>query len=1326
MRLTILAGPDAGAVFTPEGDTVVIGRSRVCQVILHDPYVGKQHCTITRRGDRFVLTDLDTASGTFLTEPRNRITTPQPLEAVSEVFLGATTRLQIELFPDQPQREGAHSQERIASDIKPPTVGPEPVKAVMPSAVPIVISVVSGPDHGKVYSPLKDAFTIGRSETCDLVLHDARASRVHAVIEREGDGYCLYDKETGNGTFLRSPTERIFRATGLSDGDIIYIGQTQLRVELSSSAFSTDDPTSATLVSTMDGDKKVVFTLTSPLRSARHSQVFSVPAETLPESHKGDAPTVVEKSNTSREDQQKPSSLGEPGVWITLRVIQGEDAGAVFSPPPQGQTFTVGRGQKVDFRVREPNASREHFSIKREATGCILIDANSTNGTFINKGATRVREVTLADGDEIRIINTVLKVELPLADNPTLFVTPPASPLSSPSGEPQLADAQESASQGGPQTEAVQSQSAAFKKRLAKIQKQKGVNLRPFTIPGTVRHWATLLLMLIGVVSSYGFLLTGRPVPFSGGDVVKGHAEWQNECATCHSPWGVQSVDDACVTCHIKPERKRREYFRSDPALAQNNCVSCHTEHRGRDFDIAGTQDSVAGATGRGVRFAFMDYKSENATFCWKCHSEGIQTRRFQDRPLEAYYRKVFLAAEAVPSASGRVVNPLKVQPSSPIEKAREAWLRDNNAQESGLRYGHAKHDRDIAKNEQDKLACTACHLQAPKEARQRPSAALIEGDIAFPGHTQCIDCHKQWVVDPDPQVAVKSKASGDCGKCHTRQDGGVTRVRSRIRYVNFSHESHNLKSSACEQCHRIVLTETQYLPVLRSAEAYPVSMNECYKCHVEENKRHPQATLTCLGCHGSHHTYASVSPLTAGWVSKLTFDNVLLMLFVMVVGLSVYTYADARIVREWLAKADAPLVREEVPIAKPPAGGGEVFAFPQINELTCIGCSNCWRNCPAEVLASREEPKSKHGHVSSVVNPDRCKAQEGCRICQDGCPTEPVSIRVTPGPVTKKILCAKTDERYESNIPGLFLAGDVTGRGGLIKKAINQGDTVARYIADRKPPIADAQYDVIIVGAGPAGLCAALEAQRKNLRYALFERTTVASTIQDFPRDKPSEGNPLLMSQYGLLYMPDVIEQEKLIAMWEKIIREQGLQINEREEVLEVKKQERLFSVTTTKGSYEGAYVIITVGNRGNPRKLGVPGEEFPRVLYNLSQPADFQGKKVLVVGGGNSAVESAIALAKQPGTTVTVSYRQEKFSRISLGNAERIAEQEKAGRVTILFNSSVTAIADRKVTLKVQEKTQELENDNIFALLGAEPPNDWLKKIGIELVTIEIPEEG
>ncbi|HXG21051.1 MAG TPA: FHA domain-containing protein, partial [Methylomirabilota bacterium] len=1307
IRLTVLAGPDAGAVFTRASDTVVIGRSRTCHIILHDAYISKRHCTITRQGNHFILTDLNTKSGTFLNDPQNRLTAAQTLEEVSEVFLGSATHLRIELLPfreakdetvvDQSQlrRAGDETlvdplqQDRLSS---PATVAPsaqpraarsESVKAVRPSTVPLVISVVSGPDQGKVYTPSKEAFTIGRSETCDLVLHDPWASRVHATIEREGDGYSLHDENTRNGTFLQSPSARVFHAD-LSDGDLIYIGQTRLRVEIPSRSSATDIPTDATLVSTMVGGKKVVFTLTSPLRSAHRTRTYAFPSEMLSDDRKSETSTSEEQSRPQREEQLQPSVPGKSDVWITLRVIQGNDAGAVFSPPPRAQSFTVGRGQKADFRLSEANASREHFSITRTATGCILRDS-SLNGTFLNNATERITQVTLQHGDEIRVINTVLKVELPLAEEATVIIAPPTSSPSPPSGAPHPAEAQASAPQGRPQAEDIQSESAAFKQRLAKIQKQKGVNLRPFIMPGTVRHWASLLLMLIGVVSSYGFLLAGHPVSFSGGDLVKGHAKWQNDCTTCHTPWGLQAVDDACVTCHIKPETKGREYFRLTPTLARNECVSCHTEHRGQDFDIVGRQENGAGAPGRGVHLNLIGFKGENATFCWKCHGEGIQTRRFQDRPIEEYYRKVFLTAETAPSASGRVVNPLKPLPSSSTPVSREAWLRSHQAKETGLRYGHTKHDLDIAKANQDKLACTACHLRTSEETPPRPAAALIEGDIAFPGHAQCIDCHKDWLVDRDPQAAVKFKASGECKRCHTSEDGGVTRVRSRIQYVNFSHESHTRESSACEQCHRIVLTETQYLPVLRSTEAYPVSMNTCYQCHAEEKQRHPQATLDCLGCHGVHHTYASVTPLAASWARKLTFDNVLLMLGVIVVGLSAYTYVDARLVRQWLAKADAPLVEEEAAVVAPTAAAGEIFAFPQINELTCIGCGNCWRNCPTEVLAPREEPKSKHGHVSSVVNPDRCKARGGCHICQDKCPTTPVSIRVTQGPVKKEIECAKMDEHYESNVPGLFLAGDVTGRAGLIKKAINQGDTVARYIADRKPRNADAPYDVIIIGAGPAGLCAALEAQRKKLRYLLFERSTVASTIQDFPRDKPSLGEPVLLSQYGLLHMPDVIQKEALIAMWEQIIREKELQVNEREEVLEVKKGERFFSVTTTKGSYESAYVILAIGNRGNPRKLGVPGEEPPRVTYSLSDPAEFQGKRVLVVGGGDSAIEAAVALAKQPGTTVTLSYRQEKFAqnRVKLPNLEAIAAQEKEGRVTVLFNSVVTDITDHTVTL-------------------------------------------
>jgi len=311
-------------------------------------------------------------------------------------------------------------------------------------------------------------------------------------------------------------------------------------------------------------------------------------------------------------------------------------------------------------------------------------------------------------------------------------------------------------------------------------------------------------------------------------------------------------------------------------------------------------------------------------------------------------------------------------------------------------------------------------------------------------------------------------------------------------------------------------------------------------------------------------------------------------------------------------------------------------------------------------------------------------------------------------------------DDHNESNIPGLFLVGEVIGA-AQIKKAVNQGDQVIRYIAERKPRLADAPYDVIIVGAGPAGLGAALEAKRKKLRYLLLERATVASTIRDYPRDKAVLGEPVLLPQYGLLPMPNTAQKEELIAAWEKIIRENGLQIHEREEVIDIQKTNGLFTVTTSHGKHEGAYVVIAIGTRGNPRKIGAPGEDLPKIAYNLIDAAEFTGKKVLIVGGGDSAVEAAVALAKQKDTIVHISYRRGEFSRIKPRNADALAEQEKAARITILFHSTVTTIHETTVTLQVGEESKELANDMVFALIGADPPNDWLKKLGIEIVTVQ-----
>jgi putative YpdA family bacillithiol system oxidoreductase len=289
-----------------------------------------------------------------------------------------------------------------------------------------------------------------------------------------------------------------------------------------------------------------------------------------------------------------------------------------------------------------------------------------------------------------------------------------------------------------------------------------------------------------------------------------------------------------------------------------------------------------------------------------------------------------------------------------------------------------------------------------------------------------------------------------------------------------------------------------------------------------------------------------------------------------------------------------------------------------------------------------------------------------------------------------------------------------------LIKKAVNQGDQTARYIAEKKPRLADAPYDIIVIGAGPAGLGAALQAKKLGLRYLLLERENIASTIQNYPRDKAVLAEPVPVPLFGMLPMMDA-EKETLIEVWQAVVRTTGLQVNEYEEVLDLKKEDGLFTVTTVKSAYQGAYVILAIGTRGNPRKLGVPGEDLPKVTYNLIDAADFKGKKVLVVGGGDSAIEAAVALSQEDGATVTLSYRRGEFSRIKSRNAQAIADQEKAGRVTVVFNSQVTEIRERSATLKVGEGASELENDAVFVLIGADPPRAWLEKIGVKIVTVQ-----
>jgi thioredoxin reductase (NADPH) len=1333
IKLTVLTGTEAGTEFTPTGDAITLGRSNTCTIVLHDAAASRRHSSIERHGNEYILTDLQSGNGTFVNSPGNKISAPYVLQEGDEILIGKS-RVRV-TFPPQVDTDVATSLHRQPPPVSPSVGGTSPgptaraaapppaatspagassLNAILQPDVPIVVTVVSGPNRGMVYSPARDVFTIGRATTCDIALNDSTASRVHASIKREAGRYRLYDENSVNGVYLRTPQNRVYHSD-LADGDTIFIGQNQLRVEI----HLTPPPMEAgnedaTRISGTIAGKSFTFTLSALGGGSRgthtdegtHSgagpNTAIVPDDATRVGVMQSAPTPASEATSVVGAPGAPRAAASPpaapvGPKITLRVIEGKDQGTVFTPAPGETRCTIGRGEQASFRLQDRGASRIHCAIEISPAGFFLVDNGSLNGTFLNQSTDRITRVALKGGEEILLADTRLKVEITLpegvaaadGEEKTSFVpyhapTPAAPTASPPAREPAPVIVLEE-----PATEDVRSRSAAFKDRLATIAKESGVTLRPFTVPGTARQWATLALMLLAALSSYGFALLGRQDYFAGGPISESHAKledgkFEQRCTACHPAWGLQPVNATCAAtdCHADVLKVK--------GTERDDCVSCHTEHRGRNFAINGGKEQ-----------------------CWSCHEAGMNVRAYAARPMGIYHKQVFSVAEQLVPQPGKVPTQ-GIQPAA-LMTARETWQKDFSAQSVGLKYAHAAHKADVLEKNKKEEQCLDCHVK------------LLDGQFTpFPTHAQCIDCHKE-VANVDPQIA-KTSASKDCLLCHTQTDGGVTRVQQHINYVVFQHNDHG--QMRCEQCHAVVTSETQYRPVLRSAAAYPMPMDACYSCHEEK-----KVTIACLDCHRQHHSYPSTTELVQGWFGFLPFNGVLLTLVGLVGAMGAYTYMDMRLAQRWLAtlKPTAPTPADEAApasehaeaaeaagaasggaIAPPTPAESGLFPYPTIDADTCLPCGTCYDSCPGKVLAL-----SPITHKAAVVTPDACRSiSEGCTICHENCPTG--AIRISPVPIVRKSERPDIDPNCEShNVPGVFLGGEVLGN-ALIKKVVNQGGQIVRYIHTRKPLVAEAQYDIIIVGAGPCGLAAGLEAKERGLRYVILERESLANTIQNYPRDKAVLAEPVQMAVYGLLPMKDATKED-LVGLWEDIVRKENLQVKTHEEVTAVKKDGNLLTVTTARGSYQATYVILALGARGNPRKLGVAGEDLPKVSYNLNDPAEWKGKHVLIVGGGDSAIEAAVAISKQPGATVTLSYRSGAFSRAASRNVEAIKEAEKAGRVTVLLNSNVTKVEEKRVAIKVSNDVREIDNEAIFVLIGADPPKAWLEKIGLKFVIVE-----
>ncbi|MBI3652930.1 MAG: NAD(P)-binding domain-containing protein [Acidobacteria bacterium] len=1078
--------------------------------------------------------------------------------------------------------------------------------------------------------------------------------------------------------------------------------------------------------------------------------------------------------------------------------------------------LTIGRLIQNDLALNHPAVSRLHAGIKQIGKDFWINNLSESNGTLLN--GELVERTPLAEGDLIQIGPFLLKVNygntalyltvereievtpiiaqtnipMPSTGNggeenmKTLMVNIPArnaKPIVTPGGTQRLqGTGRLSTFLNGADEQALKVFWAKRKREEGKLAEKTPLHPKGARKIGKAQFnwkptldlrklwrksywvWGAGVVLVLALVAVFI-----RPNTFAPDPVADAHAKTDvskrgialrpnaNSCTECHNV--ISGVQNKCIDCHntagstIAATSQNPKGFSPQTLIAGHQkanvtaCNQCHTEHQGR-------------ASAQGLL---------NYSLCVNCHNGNYA---IEDGPKKG--EKL-----AVPHGGGSVG-----LPQLGVEFKWPGW--------NAARWQRAL-DRWETKDLQQAFTPQKLEKVQPVGYVKTDQFHYLHylGKVA--DEKACVVCHKDNRLDAKSAEGIKSLREA-CLKCHATTDP-TTGLKANLANCITCHKQHPNEGQLAT---RAEVAATQGAQNLRDVSKFLNSVDEAKITN--KNGREMLVAFKGLGSASAIRQDKDLPRLALdsdfgavpwyGWVAAVfTFPT--LALVGLIIGTSrrkallkaridIQQEAAAEAAKgskaagKWEKLKESWLETANIDLDKLKAKG-PAHPYPLVNPKTCIGCHACVEACPHDVLKIVEG-------IAVPVAPDQCMEDTACQV---ECPTNPKSCIVIN---TNKVIPARKvperDTRFKTNVEGIYLIGDVSGV-PLIKNAINEGGAVVESIVEdlqREGANSAAEYDVAIIGIGPAGLSAAVLAQQRGLRYVAVEQDKIVATIQQtYPAGKYVFFKPDTVDTKGGIPLPGVGDKkENMLQGWFDAMMKNNVIIHEEESCKDIKLEKGIFTVKCERGSlqekvsYKTRKVIIAIGNRGTPLKLGVKGEDLkikvqpppvlakfcnkcgnPRrdvqkfcnqcgekfalrnsspvedskVKYRLTDPDEYVKKKCIVVGAGNSAIESAVDLTglKRDGDNITFTrnnevtlvIRSDFKGDLKLGNKINVYDCMDAGKIKVFFRTQIKEISETEVVLmdsKGVEKAR-LANDYIFALIGGDRPTKFLESIGIKI---------